>query len=160
MGKIPWIPEDKMPETAVPLPINTEDIAKFLKSSQILESLYKSLEETFWVIIGLESLEELPGTAHKALISYVLKHRIDTGGYSSKLDGNSADVWSTFYAIALLDLVGVFEGQLGDRKVFCPNTKWQKQAKQLNMFLPRPYTQMIKFLILPPNKARQSGNRF
>ncbi|MFX1297025.1 MAG: hypothetical protein ACFFD2_19510, partial [Promethearchaeota archaeon] len=120
-SKIPWIPDAKGSKFNLPLPIDTKGIIKYLKSMQNAKGFYISLEETFWAIIVLMNHGEFPETAYKDLISFVLKHRVESGAYSNKIKGEYADIWSTFYAIALFDLLGVFKKRLENKKLFCTN---------------------------------------
>ncbi len=119
-NKIPWITEAEDSKFQLSLPVDAKAMARFLELEQNNEGFYNTLEETFWAIIALKKLNFFPETQYKKLISYVLHHRIHTGGYSNKIEGKKADLWSSFYAIALLYITNVFKERMIDEKLFCP----------------------------------------
>ncbi|NVM52060.1 MAG: hypothetical protein HWN66_00060 [Candidatus Helarchaeota archaeon] len=121
INELPWIIKAKDSKFPIDLPINTQGMMNFLKSGENTEGFYNSLEETFWAVIYLKKLGAFPETNRKKLITYILKHQLQTGGYSNRIDGDTADLWSTFYAIALLHMMGVFKERPFDEQVFCSN---------------------------------------
>jgi len=119
-NKIPWITEAEDSKFQLSLPIDAKAMARFLELEQNNDGFYNTLEETFWAVISLKKVNFLPETQYKKLISFVLRHRIHSGGYSNRIKGTNADLWSTFYAIALLYITNVFSERIVDEKLFCP----------------------------------------
>ena len=119
MRKIPWIPELKGSKDQLSLPLDTETILNFIKTGQNADGFYNSLVETFWAIVGLIKLGKFLEISQKDIIAYIMKHRVGTGGYSSRIKGEIADLESTFYAISLLYLGGLFNEELHEESLFC-----------------------------------------
>lgn len=119
ISKIPWLSNIKDTESELGVLIDTNQLIKFIKSTQSPEGFYKSLEETFFAIIGQIKLGKFSELNQSAIISHVLKHRIATGGYSSKIGAEGADIESTFYAIGLLYIAGVFLEDSSSEITFC-----------------------------------------
>ncbi|NVM31539.1 MAG: hypothetical protein HWN65_22065 [Candidatus Helarchaeota archaeon] len=129
-NKLLWITEVTASKYQLTIPIDTRGIIGFLELEQNADGFYNTLEETFWASIGLEKLGTFQQSNRKQLISHIMKYRMSTGGYTSKLDGESPDIWSTFYALALLYLMGVFKERLIDEQLFCPECG-QKQLYKM-----------------------------
>ena len=120
ISKIPWLSNIKDTESELGVLIDTHQLIKFIKSTQNPEGFYNSLEESFFAIIGQIKLGKFSDINQSAIISHVLKHRIITGGYSSKIGGEVADIESTFYAIGLFYIAGVFLEDSSSETTFCP----------------------------------------
>ncbi len=119
LNKIPWLSDIKEPKSQLNIPIDTITLYKFIKSMQSPEGFCNSLEEMFWALVGLIKLGKSSEINQKALISHVLKHRMGSGGFTSKIEGELADIESTFYAIGLLYMAGLFAEDVSIES-FCP----------------------------------------
>ncbi|MHA1130503.1 MAG: prenyltransferase/squalene oxidase repeat-containing protein [Candidatus Helarchaeota archaeon] len=131
---IPFIPEEDASKYPLDLPIDTNNIIKYLRGVQNPKSFYNSIEETFWATMALKKLGKFPDADKKPLIEYVLKHRMDSGGYTNKLTGDRADIWTTFFALALLELIGVFRNEFEDVPIFCPDCGQKQLYKSETCF--------------------------
>jgi prenyltransferase beta subunit len=120
ISKIPWLSYIKSTESPLGVPIDTKRLIEFIRLTQNPDGFYNSLEETFFAIIGQLKLDQSSELNQSAIISHVLKHRLISGGYSSKIEGEIADIESTFYALGLLHIAGLFSEDVSTESIFCP----------------------------------------
>ncbi|MHC1591606.1 MAG: prenyltransferase/squalene oxidase repeat-containing protein [Candidatus Helarchaeales archaeon] len=81
-------------------------VTKYIRSQ--LESNYGfgDLECTFYALFALDLFDDLESLNKKRVSDYIFRFRSPIGGFASLHNWNP-DVWSTFYAIASLKLLGV-----------------------------------------------------
>ncbi|MHA1266333.1 MAG: prenyltransferase/squalene oxidase repeat-containing protein [Candidatus Helarchaeota archaeon] len=134
IDRIPWIPTKQASTYAMDLPIDRKAILNFLELEQNTDGFYNTLEELFWAVLGLKKLGVFSEKNRKKFLTYILKYRISSGGYTNKIDQQSADIWSTFYAIALFSLLDVFKNPLDEKQLYCPECGQKQVIRELTCF--------------------------
>ncbi len=104
---LPWVPELKYCENKLPSPIDVEKAMEFVQSNITSGSMYDSNETVFWTVLLLSQMDKLDLITNKNLVKkYILDLKHPLGGHRASISSDQADIYSTFYCIGTLKLLG------------------------------------------------------
>lgn len=102
-----WIPEIKYRTEKVLNPFNLNKSEKFIERKIKSGEIQQSNETLFYTLLLIYQTDQLDLIDKESLKNYLLDLKEKEGGFKSNQDNDCADVWSTFFCIASLKLLGV-----------------------------------------------------
>ncbi|MBN1801941.1 MAG: hypothetical protein JW891_10570 [Candidatus Lokiarchaeota archaeon] len=104
---IPWIPELMYCENKLPIPINIEKAMEFVQNNILNGNMYNSSESLFWTVLLLSQMDKIDLITNKNLVKkYIVDLKHPLGGHRASVSSDQADIYSTFYCIGTLKLLG------------------------------------------------------
>ncbi|MFX1238485.1 MAG: hypothetical protein ACFFAS_15950 [Promethearchaeota archaeon] len=104
---LPWVHDLFYYENKIKFPIDLEIALEFVQTKIKGEDLYNNNESLFWTILLLYQTNKLDLISNKNLIKkFIIDLKHPLGGYKSSASALNADIFSTFYCVGALNLLG------------------------------------------------------
>lgn len=114
---LPWIPEFDYLQDKIKKPIKLDRVIDHIKDEISSGGIFKNHEGLFWTVLFLDRMEKLDFIENTYLIKkHIIDHKFEDGGFKFSEQDTEPDMFSSFYCIALLKMLG-FEGVIEEKDI-------------------------------------------